>query len=148
MKIKGMNRLYEVVASTLFLFSHSIVPGSVTPWTVAHQAPLSMGFPQARILEWVAISYSGESSWPRDWTHIKTVWSGCIFFTWMYYEDGYCVWLGKASPTSIVKQKAWKSTLPPILIGNIKWEPVRVSEPTQVVSLQFQSPMCSVDWSL
>ena len=25
----------------------------VTPWTVAHQALLSMGFPQARILEWV-----------------------------------------------------------------------------------------------
>ena len=30
---------------------------SVTPWTAPHQAPLSMGF-QARILEWVAISYS------------------------------------------------------------------------------------------
>ena len=28
------------------------------PWTVAHQAPLSMGFFQARILEWVAISFS------------------------------------------------------------------------------------------
>ena len=28
-----------------------------TPWTVAHQASLSMGFPRARILEWVAISF-------------------------------------------------------------------------------------------
>ena len=27
-------------------------------WTVAHQAPLSMGILQARVLEWVAISYS------------------------------------------------------------------------------------------
>ena len=27
-------------------------------WTVARQAPLSMGFFQARILEWVAISFS------------------------------------------------------------------------------------------
>ena len=27
----------------------------VTPWTLAHQALLSMGFFQARILEWVAI---------------------------------------------------------------------------------------------
>ena len=26
-----------------------------TPWTVAHQAPLSMGILQARILEWVAM---------------------------------------------------------------------------------------------
>ena len=31
------------------------------PWTVACQAPLSIGFP-ARILEWVAISYSRGSS--------------------------------------------------------------------------------------
>ena len=30
----------------------------VTPWTVAHQAPLTVGFSQARILEWVAISFS------------------------------------------------------------------------------------------
>ena len=29
-----------------------------TPWTLAHQTPLSMGFFQARVLEWVAISYS------------------------------------------------------------------------------------------
>ena len=27
-----------------------------TPWAVAHQAPLSVGFFQARILEWVAVS--------------------------------------------------------------------------------------------
>ena len=31
---------------------------SVTPWTVSWQAPLSMGFLQAKILEWVAISFS------------------------------------------------------------------------------------------
>ena len=40
----------------LSLFSH--VRLFVTAWTVARQAPLSMGFPQARILEWVAISFS------------------------------------------------------------------------------------------
>ena len=39
-----------------------------TPWTVAHQAPLSMGILQARILEWVAIPSSRGSSWPRDQT--------------------------------------------------------------------------------
>ena len=27
-------------------------------WTVAHQAPVSMGFFQASVLEWVAISFS------------------------------------------------------------------------------------------
>ena len=30
------------------------------PGTVAHQAPLSMGFSQARILEWVAIPSPGD----------------------------------------------------------------------------------------
>ena len=33
-----------------------------TPWTVTHQAPLSMGFFQARILEWIAIPSFRESS--------------------------------------------------------------------------------------
>ena len=35
---------------------------SVTPWTVACQALLSMGFFQARILEWVAMPSSRRSS--------------------------------------------------------------------------------------
>ena len=39
----------------------------VTPWTVAHQAPLSMEILQARKLEWVAMPSSArESSQPRD----------------------------------------------------------------------------------
>ena len=42
-----------------------------TQWTVAHQAPLSMGILQARILEWVAIPLSRRSSWPRDWMHVS-----------------------------------------------------------------------------
>ena len=45
--------------SPLLLFSPSVVSDSFTTlWTVAHQAPLSMGVPQARILDWVAISFS------------------------------------------------------------------------------------------
>ena len=35
-----------------------LCPTLMTPWTVARQAPLSLGFPQARILEWVAIFIS------------------------------------------------------------------------------------------
>ena len=37
-----------------------------TPWTVACQAPLSMKILQVRILEWVAMRSSKESSQPRD----------------------------------------------------------------------------------
>ena len=48
----------------------------VTPWTVSHQAPLSLGFFQARILEWVAVFFSRGSSQSRDQTHISCV--SCI----------------------------------------------------------------------
>ena len=53
-----------------------------TPWSAAHQTPPSMGILQARILGWLAISFSRGSSWPRDRTHIS--WDSCIagrFFT-------------------------------------------------------------------
>ena len=65
------------------MLSHfSCVRLFVTPWTVAHQAPLSMGFSrweywsgssvhgilQARTLEWVAVSFSRRSSRPSDQT--------------------------------------------------------------------------------
>ena len=39
---------------------------SVIPWTVTHQASLSMGILQARILEWVAMLSSRVSSQPRS----------------------------------------------------------------------------------
>ena len=55
----------------------------LTPWTVAVCDLMNCGPPgssvpgilQARILKWLAISYSMGSSWPRDWTHIS-----CIFY--------------------------------------------------------------------
>jgi len=39
-----------------------------TPWTVAHQGPSVHGIFQARILEWIAISFSRGSSRPKDQT--------------------------------------------------------------------------------
>ena len=53
-----------------------------TPQTAAHQILLSVGFFSARVLEWVAISSSRGSSWPRDWTRISYVsWATGRFFT-------------------------------------------------------------------
>ena len=34
----------------------------MTPWTVARQAPVSMGFSSLSILEWVAMAFSRGSS--------------------------------------------------------------------------------------
>ena len=45
----------------------------VTLWTVACQAPLSMGIVQARILEWVVMPSSRGSSWPRDRTQVSCI---------------------------------------------------------------------------
>ena len=39
-----------------------LCPTLVTPWTVARQAPLTMGILQARILVWIAISCPRGSS--------------------------------------------------------------------------------------
>ena len=46
---------------------------------VAHQAPLSMGILQARMLEWVAVPSSRGSSPPRDGTQVSYI--GGRFFT-------------------------------------------------------------------
>ena len=59
-----------------------------TPWTVAHQAPLSMGILQARILEWVVISSSRGSSRTRDWTHIFCI-GRRIPYRWVTREPPY-----------------------------------------------------------
>ena len=61
--------------------SRSVVSDSATPWTVARQAPLSMGILQARILEWVAMPSSGGFSQPRDWTQVSHI-AGRFFPSW------------------------------------------------------------------
>ena len=52
----------------------------MTPWTVASQTPSVHGISQARILEWVAISFSRGSSQPRDRTHVSCT-AGRFFTT-------------------------------------------------------------------
>ena len=55
----------------------SVMSNSAPQWTAARQAPLSVGFFQARILEWVAISFSRGSSPPMDRIHVSWVsWIG------------------------------------------------------------------------
>ena len=47
----------------------------VTLWTVAHQAPPSMGFFRQEYW-WVAISFSKGSSQPRDQTQVSRIAGG------------------------------------------------------------------------
>ena len=50
-----------------------------------------LGISQARTLEWVVISYSRGSSWPRNWTHISYV--SCIGRRVLYH------WVTCEAPT-------------------------------------------------
>ena len=78
------------------LFSCSIVSDSfVTPWTVAHQTPMSMGILQARILEWVAMPSSRESSQPVDQTQVSCI-AGIL------YQLSH-----QGSPHPVLKNKFW-----------------------------------------
>ena len=52
-----------------------------TPRTVAHQAPLSMGISQARVLEWVAMPFTRGSSWLRDQIQVSHT-AGRFFTIW------------------------------------------------------------------
>ena len=66
MKIENQARHSQpmfLVCMGLSCFSH--VQLFAMLWTVALQAPLSMGIPQARILKWVAMSTSRGSSWTQ-----------------------------------------------------------------------------------
>ena len=60
-----------------------------TPWTVGYQALRSLsvcGIFQARVLEWVAISFSRESSQPRDRTWVLRT-AGRCFTIWATYSS-------------------------------------------------------------
>ena len=47
-----------------------------TPWTIAHQVPLSLGFSRQEYWEWVAMPSSRGSSRPRDQARISC--ASCI----------------------------------------------------------------------
>ena len=63
--------------------------------TVAHQAPLSVGTLQARILEWVAMFSSRASSQPRYQTQVSCIASG--FFTIWATREAHCKNTGVSS---------------------------------------------------
>ena len=64
------NKMFSKVFSDGDLVAKSC-PTLVTPGTVAPLGSSVHGISQARILKWVTISSSKESSQPRDWTHVS-----------------------------------------------------------------------------
>ena len=78
---------YEKLKYFDYPFEHS--SGSVrlfaTPWTIAYQAPPSMGFSRQECWSGLAISFSRGSSWPRNWTHVSCI-AGRRFTVWATRE--------------------------------------------------------------
>ena len=78
MKVSLLYDHCDVYLKGKWKWSRSVLSDSVIPWTVVYQASLTMGIFQARVLEWVAISFSRGSSWPRDRTQVSCI-AGYVF---------------------------------------------------------------------
>ena len=63
-------------------------PTLAAPWTVACQAPLSMGYSRQEHWSEFAISFSRESSQPRNWTQVSCS-AGRFFTDWAMREANY-----------------------------------------------------------
>ena len=66
-------------------FSRSVVSDACDPIDCSLPGSSVHGILQARILEWIAISFSRGSSWPRDWTQASCI-AGRFFTNWTMRE--------------------------------------------------------------
>ena len=109
----------------------SVVSDSATLWTVARQAPLSMGFSRQEYCSGVPCpSFSRGSSWPGDPTHISCVscTAGRFFTHWATWEALGCFLQHQKSPNGN------RATIPGILA--CFWPPQRPrSSSTDVLRL-------------
>ena len=104
--IKSTSWLSELLNDQLF----------VTPLTVSRQASLSMGILQARVLEWVAMPFSRESSWPGDQTQISWI-AGRFFIIWTMGVSKANDWLTDSELEKqgigwLISQGKWKLESP------------------------------------
>ena len=70
------------------LLNHSVMSDSLQPHDCSPPGSSVHGILQARILEWVAMSSSRESSQPRNWTQVSHI-AGGFFTIWATGEGIY-----------------------------------------------------------
>ena len=81
------------------------------------------GIFQARILEWVPISFSRESSWPRDQTHISWVSYG-FFTTVLPRKPKWQYWSGLPFPSARgLSDPGTEPRFPALQVGSLLFEP-------------------------
>ena len=69
-------------------FSHSVMFDSWHPKGCSPPGSSVHGLLQAKTMEWVTISFSRGSCWPRDWTRVSCI-AGKFFTNWATREDLY-----------------------------------------------------------
>ena len=90
----------------------------VTLWTTPWRSPLPgssvHGIFQARVLEWVAISFSRGSSWPRDWTWVSHTVGRC-FILWatcsLQWKCSLNHWTNREVPLYVFLRMSWAKCL-------------------------------------
>ena len=90
--IQARNHSFLYTPTVLLCYWVSHVWLFVTPWTIVHQAPLSIRILQAKILEWLAMPSSRGSSQPRD--RIQVSWVSGRFFTIWATREAQEYWSG------------------------------------------------------
>ena len=88
-ELEGRNGIGEIEVwdyeKRVCVLSCLVVSNSLWPHRCSPPASSVCGILQERILEWVAISFSRGSSWPKDWT-----WAFCIgrliLYNWVTWE--------------------------------------------------------------
>ena len=75
------NKLWKILKVKVKVKSLSRVRLFATPWTVAHKAPLSMGFSRQEYWSGLLFPSPGESFQPRDWTRVSCI-AGRRFNLW------------------------------------------------------------------
>ena len=86
--LRILNKLKLLLLDSLYYipkWSHSVMSGLCDPMDCSLPGSSIHGIFQARILEWVAISFSRRSSQPRDWTWVSHIVGRC-FTIWATRE--------------------------------------------------------------
>ena len=123
----------------ILIYSHVVVVQLLScvllfemPWTVALQAPLSMGILQARIWEWRAMPSSRGSSQPDDRTYVSCF-AGSFFFFFFLQGDSLPLSC-QGSPYSYMATSTYKGLGNPVVSG---------------LDRRFQGQVCTLEaWSL
>ena len=82
-------------------------PTLCTPGTVAHQAPLSMGYSRQGYWSGLTFPSPGGSSWARDWTHISCI-GRWILYGWAPGKQVVLI-LSKALSSKFTASTPWES---------------------------------------